>query len=248
MIHYHGTRIAASDDQVTRILKSRHACVSYADLSQLSIVQEVCQSWMLDNGAFSFWNSGRTTDWEDYYEFVRDLRDPCCDFWIIPDVIDGTEDQNNKLIENCPLPGGTPVWHFDESLEKLEYLSGNFDRVCIGTTGGLNPNSENYWIRLYQALDRITDEQGRISTKLHGLRALHPQIFCKVPFASADSTAVGRNLSLSSKSIFNNSSTFDKLSTHGRAMVLIDRIESFNSPKCWDRTQSSVQLDLFGVS
>ena len=73
MIHYHGTRIAASDDQVTRILKSRHACVSYADLSQLSIVQEVCQSWMLDNGAYSFWNSGKTTDWEDYYKFVSDL-------------------------------------------------------------------------------------------------------------------------------------------------------------------------------
>jgi len=59
MIHYHGTRIAASDDQVTRILKSRHACVSYADLSQLSIVQEVCQSWMLDNGPTVSGTQGR---------------------------------------------------------------------------------------------------------------------------------------------------------------------------------------------
>ena len=244
MIHYHGTRIAASDDQVTRILKSRHACVSFADLSQLSIVQEVCQSWMLDNGAYSFWNSGKTTDWEDYYQFVRDLKDPCCDFWIIPDVIDGAEDQNNELIENCPLPGGTPVWHFDESISKLQWLCQDFPRVCIGTTAGLSPNTEAYWTRLHQAMDTITDSEGRISVKLHGLRCLNPEIFTKIPFASADSTTMGRHTDELS---FAPTKGWKPLSLHGRAMVLIDRIESFNAPRVWDR-RKGVQLDLFGVS
>lgn len=243
LIHYHGTRIAASDDQTSRILRGRHACVSFADLSQLSIVQEVCQSWMLDNGAYSFWNSGKSVDWEDYYKFVSELKDPTCDFWIIPDQIDGFEDENNRLISECPIAGGAPVWHFNESLEKLQWLTEDFERVCIGTTAGLEPDSESYWIRLNQALDVVTDDEGRVSCKLHGLRALKPQIFTKVPFASADSTSVGRNIGESSKSIFRNESTFDTLSLHARAMVLIDRIESFNSPRVWKR--GPVQQELF---
>jgi len=240
MIHYHGGPLACPNEQVARILHGKHACVSYAVRSQLPIVQEFCQSWMLDNGAYSFWNSGKSVNWEKYYQFIEDLKDPSLDFWIIPDVIGGTEQQNNDLIRNCPLRGGTPVWHFDESLEKLSWLAEEFPRICIGTTEGLNPNTEKYWERMNQAMDCLCVD-GKISIKVHGLRCLNPEIFTKVPLASADSTMVARNMTIPKWE----SVAFKPNSLITRAVVLMDRIESFNAPKTW--SGGPVQLSLFGA-
>ena len=59
------------------------------------MVAEICQSFILDNGAFSFWKRGdKRTDirqWLDYARFVMNwATHPGCDFFLIPDVIDGT--------------------------------------------------------------------------------------------------------------------------------------------------------------
>jgi len=177
---------------------------------------------------------------EKYYQFIEDLKDPSLDFWIIPDVIGGTEQQNNDLIRNCPLRGGTPVWHFDESLEKLSWLAEEFPRICIGTTEGLNPNTEKYWERMNQAMDCLCVD-GKISIKVHGLRCLNPEIFTKVPLASADSTMVARNMTVPKWE----SVAFKPNSLITRAVVLMDRIESFNAPKTW--SGGPVQLSLFGA-
>lgn len=238
MIHYHGTRIACSDDQCARILKGRHAFVSFADPSQLSIVEEVCQSWALDNGAYSFFNSGKKVDWDDFYKFVEEVRSPAMDFFIIPDVIDGTEEENDELIRQCPLQDGVPVWHTGESLKRLEMLRDNFPLICIGSGKGLEPNTPDWWIRMNQALEILFDKNGKPKTYIHGLRMLNPEIFTRIPFKSADSTMVGQAIGLDHRF----GGTYKPISIFAKAMVLIDRIETFNSPKRWKRAPIQMEL------
>ena len=237
MIHYHGTRIACSDDQCARILKGRHAFVSFADPSQLSIVQEVCQTWALDNGAYSFFNSGKKVDWDDFYLFVEEVRSPSMDFFVIPDVIGGSEEENDALIQTCPFKDGVPVWHTDESIKRLEKLIERFSLICLGSGKGLIPNHHDWWIRINQALDVICNSMGKPKVKIHGLRMLNPEVFTKIPFTSADSTMVGRNINKK----WNGS--FKPISIFAKAQVLIDRIESFNAPAKWEK--QSVQGELW---
>jgi hypothetical protein len=42
---------------------------------------------------------------------------PACDFAVVPDVIDGTEADNDALLTEWPLGWffGAPVWHMHET-------------------------------------------------------------------------------------------------------------------------------------
>ena len=250
VIHYHGTRIACSDDQAARILKGRHAFVSYADTSQLSIVEEVCQSYAFDNGAYSFFNSQKKVNWDGYYKFVEDAYGPSTDFAIIPDNITGSEKEQDKLIGQWPFGNelqtgwrwkikGVPVWHSAESLLRLEKLAERFDLICIGSSPGLSPDSPQWWTRMHQAFDILTDKDGNPKIKVHLLKGLRPSIFTKLPISSADSTMVGRHTDDKTSKW---TGTYKPITIFTRAMVLIDRIEAFNSPKRWDR--KPIQMDL----
>ena len=229
---------------MARILKSKHAFVSYADPSQLSIVKEVCQSWALDNGAFSFWKSGKEINFDDYFKFIEEVSGPSMDFFIIPDVIGGTEEENDDLIDQSPYQvngvGGVPVWHTDESLNRLNRLLESFSKIAIGSGNGLTPNSPDWWMRIYQAMDLLTDNQGKPLTKIHGLTILNPEIFQKLPFESADSTMVGRNINAQRNEW---KGSYSPLSHYGKAQVLIDRIEFFNSPQFWERVP--IQMEFY---
>ena len=86
MIHYHGLPINPST-VAAQAISGGHAFISFRDPHQLSIAVEVCQSFAIDNGAFSAWRSGEpVTDWNRYYEWVSKLhRIPNFDFAVIPD-------------------------------------------------------------------------------------------------------------------------------------------------------------------
>jgi len=90
MIHYHGLPITPSTVAV-KAIENGHAFVSFAHSDQLSIAIEVCQSFAIDNGAFSAWRSGNPIqDWQPFYDWSLNLKKvPSCDFAVIPDVIDG---------------------------------------------------------------------------------------------------------------------------------------------------------------
>ena len=139
MIKYHGLPFGGSKQEAAEALVGRHAFVSFADTSQLDIALDVCQSIALDNGAFSAWRSGKTVEWNDYFAWVQSLiNHPRVDWAVIPDVIDGDELDNEKLIgrwhqymhDNKHF--GVPVWHMHESDTKLNYLSRAYPRIEIG--------------------------------------------------------------------------------------------------------------------
>lgn len=245
MIHYHGLVINPSTACV-KAIECGHAFISYAHPSQLGIAIEVCQSFALDNGAFSAWKSGEPVkDWQPFYDWALDVkRIPSCDFAVIPDVIDGTESDNDDLLKDCPLPKwfGAPVWHMHESLERLEQLANNYVRVCIGSSGEFSTiGTSDWWVKMSQAMRVICDDMGRPICKLHGLRMLDPAIFTKLPFSSADSTNIGRNVGIDVKWKNGN---YPPPTKEARAQVMRARIEAYNAPSQWNFYQPMEQETL----
>jgi hypothetical protein len=238
MIHYHGLPINPTT-VASYAVQAGHAFVSFAHASQIGIALEVSQSFAIDNGAFSAWKSGNPiSQWDEYYEWALDLKKvPSCDFAVIPDVIDGTEADNDALLKDCPLPNwfGAPVWHMHESLKRLEQLANNYPRICIGSSGEYTVVGSNaWWSQIGKAMRLICDDMGRPICKLHGLRMLDPEIFTKLPLASADSTNIGRNVGIDKNWKNGN---YPPPTKEARALVMRTRIESHNSPITWNFMQ-----------
>jgi hypothetical protein len=59
VIHYHGTPCGATREDVARFLKNRHALISFFRPEDIGTAAEVCQSFCIDNGAFSAWKQNK---------------------------------------------------------------------------------------------------------------------------------------------------------------------------------------------
>lgn len=237
MIHYHGLPITPQTAAACAV-SAGHAFVSFLTPQQLGMVVALCQSFALDNGAFSAWTAGEPiVDWQPFYNWAEECRRiPSCDFAVIPDVIDGSELDNDFLLYDCPLPNwfGAPVWHMHETLDRLERLVHTYPRVCIGSSGDYAVvGNDVWWKRINDAMGVACSPDGKPVCKLHGLRMLNPKVFTRLPLASADSTNIGRNVNI------------DKNWSKGhylpptkevRAQVMRSRIESHNSPATWTFT------------
>ena len=245
MIHYHGIPITP-EAAAAQILLRRHAMVSFAHPEQLDLVADACQSFALDNGAFSAWRSGRPiTDWSPYYAWVKEYQQhPGFDWFLIPDVIDGTESANDALLASAAWsPYGVPVWHLHESLDRIERLIGwGFHRMAIGSSGAFAQiGTRAWWRRMAEAMTVLCDELGRPRVKLHGLRMLDPYVFTSFPFASADSTNIARNIGLDGRW----TGSYPPATKTGRGVVLADRIETANSIPRWSGLEFTEPLPLF---
>lgn len=233
MIHYHGLPITP-DTAAEVAVRAGHAFVSYAHPRQMGLAVAACQSFGLDNGAFSAWRKGEpVTDWSGYYAFAEaGKRQPSCDFAVIPDVIDGTEADNDALVAEWPLPTwfGAPVWHLHESLDRLERLAADWPRVCLGSSGEFAEiGTPQWWRRMHHAMRVVCDDAGRPACRLHGLRMLDPAIFCHFPFASADSTNIGRNIGIDQKW----GGPYAPPTKESRVQVLRARVEGVNAPHAY---------------
>lgn len=236
MIHYHGLPIwpAVAAAEVCDV---GHAFVSDWRPEQLTLAVECCQSFAYDNGAFSAWKAKTpVTDWSAYYRRAIEVaRFPSCDFLVVPDVIDGTEADNDALLAEWPLPRhvGAPVWHMHESLDRLARLAADWPRICLGSSGEFSTvGTSIWWARMRLAMLVVCDPDGRPLTKLHGLRMLSPKVFPKLPLSSADSTNIARNIVLDERWKGN----YTDINKPARARVLRTRIEARNGAKAWDYT------------
>jgi hypothetical protein len=244
MIHYHGLPITP-DSCAVEALRAGHAFVSFVAPEQLGLAVDACQSFAIDNGAFSAWRAGRAvTDWEPYYAWARDcMRIPSCDFAVIPDVIDGDEAANDALVAEWPLPRwfGAPVWHMHESIERLGRLACEWPRICIGSSGEFaHVGDSKWWGRMGQAMHLLCDGDGYPMCRLHGLRMLDPAVFTRLPLASADSTTIGRNVGIDSRW----TGAYSPPTKAARASLLRARIEAHNAPPLVPEF-APVQIGLF---
>lgn len=234
MIHYHGGPITPLP-AAHRAWQGGHAFISYARPDQLDMIGAITQSFAVDNGAFSFWKSGRSIDWNDYYRWLADvINHPRCDFAIIPDVIDGSEAENDELIQSCPFPAHrmAPVWHINEPITRLIRLAGEYPRVCIGSSGVFDVKTPRKFIgRIKTAIRFICDEKDQPICKLHGLRMLNPKIFTRIPLSSADSTNIAMNIGKDKNWERGN---YQPKSKETRAWVMRELIESHCSSEKLD--------------
>lgn len=234
MIHYHGTGGGGSRQDAARFLIGRHALVSFFRPEDLQAVMECCQSFVLDNGAFSHWKAGEgEIDFDAYHRWVDDLAGhPGLDWALIPDTIDGGEARNVELVERWMKTEsrveGVPVWHTNESLEWLEHLIDNFRTVAFGSTAEHPVGGDAWWRVMGRAMNIACDEKGTPKARLHGLRMLDPSVFTRLPFTSADSTnAVVNGGSLS------RFGSYVPPTRAQRAAVIAERVEAYNSAHCW---------------
>jgi hypothetical protein len=239
VIHYHGLPITP-ESCAAKVAIGGHVFLSFAHRGQEAVATTMAQSFAVDNGAFSAWMSGNPiTDWSEYWEWAEGMtKVPGCDFIVTPDVIDGSEADNDQLIweSQLHLPEWclAPVWHLHERLQRLEELAMDNIRICFGSSGQYADVGSVAWhARMAEAMRVICDEHGRPLVKLHGLRMLDPRVFCKYPFASADSTNIGRNIGIDQAW----RGTYQPATKETRAMVMRERIESVNAPITWDDNQ-----------
>jgi hypothetical protein len=243
VIHYHGTPVSGSRLDAARFLAGRHALIPFARPDDLGVALDVCQSVILDNSAFSLWRAGGgDVDVAAYRGWAESLaRHPAVDFCLIPDKIDGSEADNVALVTlwlrlGCRLKS-VPVWHYGESLEWLGYLVEHFQTVALGSSGlWSTPGTRAWWERTAAAMAVACDAQGRPRARLHGLRMLDPEIFSRLPLASADSA----NAAVNGGSV-GRFGSYPPPTAGQRAAVIASIVEASNSPGIW---QAPPQLGL----
>lgn len=247
MIRYHGLPMTPTMDML-RAFSGRHAMVSYYEPRQIEHAAEVCQSIVIDNGTYPAWIAGVAADFSGYVGFCRKwLRHPCVDWVVIPDVIDGTEAQNDEMLFDfdrqlrAPVSRTVPVWHYHESLERLDRLTRTFPRIALGSSGEFkDPGSDSWWDRTAEVMRLVCDTEGYPRVQLHGLRMLNPDIFSHVPLSSGDSTNVARNSGIDKAW----NGPYAPRSVWVRAMVMMDRIEAHASARRWCGSSSMAQRNM----
>ncbi len=188
-IHYHGTPLTPRSELMK--LAGKHFCVSFANPEDGDWCLTHAQSVMWDSGAFTAFTQGRAVDWTKYFAWLEPrLGHP---HWaVIPDVIDGSEDDQRGLMAAWPFGSlGAPVWHMGLSLEYLLELADEWPRICFGSSGRYWQVGSPEWCRRADAAFNALAKVGPLPW-VHMLRGL---AMCgdRWPFASADSTNVARN-------------------------------------------------------
>jgi len=215
MIKYHGTPITPIDIFLQAVT-NKNVLVSWANPQDVNNAFANCNKVILDNGAFTFWKKKKVIDWNDYYKWVEKYNNR--EWFFIPDVIDGTEYENDELLKTNPYNDGVPVWHIAESLDRLERLANDYPMVAFGSSGEYSELGTPQWHkRMNEAMKVVCDSEGRPKVKIHMLRCLNPRIFTQYPFYSGDSTNLARNHNLG-----NGQSQWKHI---------LERIEKYNSPQ-----------------
>jgi hypothetical protein len=228
LIHYHGTPI--SPVEALYQLTGKHFCVSHAAPQDIARVHQIGQSVMLDNGAFSAWKVGHVPSWPAYYAWCeRWLASPST--WaVIPDQIEAGAQMQDALLREWPHGHkGAPVWHMDEPIDRLLRLVDEWPRVCMGSTDQYAVILSPAWERRMDAAWNRIAAGRRFLPVVHMLRGMQLS-GRRWPFASVDSTDVGRN--------------------HNRAQNtprgMADRWDAIQPPMAWHHRVE--QEDLFDVA
>lgn len=191
-LHYHGTPITP----LSAIMQCRGACfcVSFMAPQQIELSHRIGQSVMLDNGAYSAWRRNIAIDWDHYITWASPWLDYPTTWAVIPDSITGTEQENDLILSsrNWDRRQWAPVWHLHESIDRLLHLCTSWDKICFGSSGQYSEAGSRQWhIRITDAFNCL-QEAGSKMPWIHMLRGMKfsGSIY---PFASVDSTDVGRN-------------------------------------------------------
>lgn len=199
--HFHGSPIWGGAGSVCKIaVAGAGSFVSFERPDQIELSLESAIKLGIDNGAFSHWkkNNADRQDWTGFYSWLmRYYHNVKTEFFVIPDVIEGGEEENDRLIRELPSmfrEKAAPVWHLYESLERLVRLCKEWPRVCFGSSGQYAVIRTKLWHhRMTEAFTEIYIKH-QLQTKIHGLRMLDGRILGNYPLDTADSTNLACNV------------------------------------------------------
>ena len=229
MTKYHGTPLTpnAVFDEVA---PGRNMLIPFPNPQNLHRAIRMCDKVIVDNGAFTLWRKGGEIDWNKYYAWLQPFKHNI-EFFFIPDVIDGSEEDNDYLIVDYferKETRGVPIWHINESFGRLERLMDSFDYIAIGSAGKFAQLGTPQWFnQMDKAMRVICDEDGYPKVKIHMLRCLDPKLFTQFPFESGDSTALAQN---------------HKRDGHWN---ILKRLEKYNSPVRYEFKNYYITKSLF---
>lgn len=174
-------------------MAGKHFCVSFAAPQDADVCLQIGQSVMWDNGAFTAYTKGKQLDLDNLFRWLEDrLAHP---HWaVIPDVIDGTVEQQKSLLKQWPfdISLSCPVWHLALPTDYLLYLVDHYPKVCFGSSGEYWKVGSDKWAERCDKAFNVLSKYRQTLPWIHMLRGL-AQAGKQWPFASADSTNVARN-------------------------------------------------------
>lgn len=186
-------------------------CVSYGTRDKLGrqldqALNLVGQDGMVlvDNGAFSNFQAGRSSLDLDYVEgfeaWAETVLARCPQaVAVIPDMIGGTEAENRQLAHETMIPWERAmfVWHLNESLDQLLWACDSFEWVAFGSAGEYWTAGTPAWharvAEAFAAIDawELAGEGANLRPRIHMMRA-QAQAHA-YPFDSSDSCNVAVN-------------------------------------------------------
>jgi hypothetical protein len=164
---YHGTPMTPR--AALRAMAGRSFCVSFARQDDIATVDEIADSIMLDNGAFSFWMKARKAgneaceaerDWAPYYAWADRWLSGANRWAVIPDAIAMPSQINDALLNRWPLgkAQAAPVYHMDEPISRLaRLLEQGWNRVALGWVAQSQTDNKvgsNAYMRRIDQIDR----------------------------------------------------------------------------------------------
>lgn len=162
-------------------------------------------TFMLDSGAFSVWNSGAEIDLEVYINFCK--QHPGVSYYVCLDKIPGkpgtavirTPDVLNeaalitwqnylRMIEELPKEKVIPVFHRGESFDWLaKYMEFGCPYVGFGQIGLGSKETQKAYLR--EISKHVLDSAGRLLVKTHGFAVTSFQLMNYMPWHSVDSAS-----------------------------------------------------------
>lgn len=197
--HYHGSPIWGGAGSVCKIaVEGSGSFVSFLRPDQIELSLNYADRVAIDNGAFPAWRRGLKINWTNFYSWLlRFYHHENLEFFVIPDVVEGGEGDNDRLIRELPSmfrDKAAPVWHLHESLERLVALCETWPRVCFGSSGQYATIRTAAWHRrMNKAFTEIYIRR-QLRTKIHGLRMLDGRVLGNYPLDTADSTNLACNV------------------------------------------------------
>jgi hypothetical protein len=171
-------------------LRGQSFCLSYYHRNRLGrqldqAIELVAEDGilLLDNGAFSAWQSGETLGWdhwERFAEWAGGIMARCPQaVAVIPDIIGGTEAENwelmNDFVGMLDNYRCMPVWHMHESLGYLRHLCEGWQHVAIGSSGQYAKVGTAKWHKrirtAMRAINRATIRNSLMRPWIHMMRA-----------------------------------------------------------------------------
>lgn len=137
------------------------------------------ESWSLDSGAFSAWNSGKTIDLDEYIAVCKDV-DACEMFGL--DVIGDPEGTKRNL--DAMWSAGIdaiPTHHYRSPWEGLEWACKHSEKIALGGMAKSKGKAVNDWI--LQCFARCWPKA------VHGFGVARWEIFELAPFHSVDAVS-----------------------------------------------------------